>query len=603
VQFLLKEGADVHAIDRYGNNPLHESISHNHIAVAELLGRAGAELNYKSPAEHMTKCAGSGDLDKLQTLISYGVDVNCSDKDGRSSLHLVSSEGNLNVVEFLLAHEANPNARDRWGHTPLDGAVEKGHDLVAAALFARGGQMNMKSAKSLFMKSARSGDLGTLKLLIENGIDVNVTDYDQCSALHVAAMADQPVAVDFLLSNKCDVNPLSRWQTTPLDEAVKSQSLLSAKLLLALGGETLEEHVEQDIDVMRSSTLTLTDVRLAISNEASLQSERRRDMHKVKQLHTKLVDDLDESNRIFSQQISDQGQIISKISNTRLSMELPSFKPGDLEFKNLYITLPGFEADTRHVDRAFEDCASNDGDRASLSSKDDLMDSGSDDRHSDNIGGKRGASKTTGFAMMRFLEQNKGKAASTSQAEEEGLNSKFQFQTFNQVMLCLPKVEDGLLYFLKCFRKRSSRRSEAGNLLVKPLELRDCLQLCGLKNIDEESVNKFAREVHDYDFVSERDDFDLSSELELTFAQVLGSEFIVDLFAPNTYAPNYNEDKCRKIVGKSEREDKVHDAFRIIKATFNLFDTDGDGEITPEEIQNQKAVIGDLTYGNEFFRR
>ena len=56
-------------------------------------------------------------------------------------------------------------------------------------------------------------------------------------------------------------------------------------------------------------------------------------------------------------------------------------------------------------------------------------------------------------------------------------------------------------------------------------------------------------------------------------------------------------------MGKSEREDKVHDAFRIIKATFNLFDTDGDGEITPEEIQNQKAVIGDLTYGNEFFRR
>ena len=113
VQLLLKEGADVHALDRYGNNPLHEAISKNHVGVADLIGQAGGELNYADPAVHMTAAAGSGDLDKLKTLISHGVDVNAADKDGRSSLHLVSSEGNLNVVEFLLAHEADPNSRDR----------------------------------------------------------------------------------------------------------------------------------------------------------------------------------------------------------------------------------------------------------------------------------------------------------------------------------------------------------------------------------------------------------------------------------------------------------------------------------------------------------
>lgn len=286
VQLLLREGADVHAVDRYGNNPLHEAVSNNHVGVADMLGRAGAELNYEIPADYMTAAAGFGDLDKLQTLIAHGIDVNAADKDGRSSLHLVSSEGNLNVVEFLLAHEADANSKDRWGHTPLDGAVEKGHDLVAAALFARGGTMNMKTARSLLMKSARAGDLGTLKLLSENGIDVDVKDYDLCCALHVAAMADQPVAVDFLLSNKATVNLLSRWTTTPLDEAIKSQSVLSAKLLMACGGQTYCEHTEQNLGLVRDSDLTLSSLRKMISNEVNLQSVRRREMHKLKQVRS-----------------------------------------------------------------------------------------------------------------------------------------------------------------------------------------------------------------------------------------------------------------------------------------------------------------------------
>ena len=182
VSLLIREGADVHAKDRYGNNALHETVINNHIGVADILSNAGSELAYDNPADYMTTAAGTGDLDKIQTMIKYGVDINCADKDGRTALHLVSSAGNLNVVEFLLAHEADANCLDRWNRTPLDGAVEKGHDLVAAALFARGAVMDMDAAKTLFMASAKSGDLGTLKLLVENGMDIDTVDYHLCTA-------------------------------------------------------------------------------------------------------------------------------------------------------------------------------------------------------------------------------------------------------------------------------------------------------------------------------------------------------------------------------------------------------------------------------------
>ena len=123
-------------------------------------------------------------------------------------------------------------------------------------------------------------------------------------------MADQPVAVDFLLSNKATVNLLSRWTTTPLDEAIKSQSVLSAKLLMACGGQTFCEHTEQNLSLVRDSDLTLSSLRKMISDEVNLQSLRRREMHKLKQMHIKLLDDVEEGNKVIELQVSNQNEFV-----------------------------------------------------------------------------------------------------------------------------------------------------------------------------------------------------------------------------------------------------------------------------------------------------
>ena len=103
-------------------------------------------------------------MDRIRVLVKYGIDVNCADFDGRTALHLASSQGNLRVVELLLSMEADVNKQDRWGHTPLDESVGKGHDLVAAALFARGGELNMSTAKGNFMKGKGSREATASRL-------------------------------------------------------------------------------------------------------------------------------------------------------------------------------------------------------------------------------------------------------------------------------------------------------------------------------------------------------------------------------------------------------------------------------------------------------
>jgi len=64
-----------------------------------------------------------------------GHDMNASDYDGRTALHLAAAEGHSDCVTFLL-YKCNvmPDPTDRWGFTPLSEAERFGHKKVAAIL-------------------------------------------------------------------------------------------------------------------------------------------------------------------------------------------------------------------------------------------------------------------------------------------------------------------------------------------------------------------------------------------------------------------------------------------------------------------------------------
>jgi glutaminase len=74
--------------------------------------------------------SSSGDMYEVQQLIARGVDVNATDYDGRTALHLAASEGHFRIVEYLLLKGANVLAKDRWGNTPLEDAHRNTHQLV-----------------------------------------------------------------------------------------------------------------------------------------------------------------------------------------------------------------------------------------------------------------------------------------------------------------------------------------------------------------------------------------------------------------------------------------------------------------------------------------
>ncbi len=67
--------------------------------------------------------------------------------------------------------------------------------------------------------AARMGDISEVRRSIALGADVNKGDYDNRTALHLAAAEGQEDVVKYLLDKGADANAKDRWSLRPVDDA------------------------------------------------------------------------------------------------------------------------------------------------------------------------------------------------------------------------------------------------------------------------------------------------------------------------------------------------------------------------------------------------
>lgn len=82
LQAMMDAGLDVNQIDNTGSNVLHRIVSNFNFLIC--------------------------DVEKVDLLFQYGIDVNHQDKQGNTPLHLASMYGCLEWINWLIVHDADP---------------------------------------------------------------------------------------------------------------------------------------------------------------------------------------------------------------------------------------------------------------------------------------------------------------------------------------------------------------------------------------------------------------------------------------------------------------------------------------------------------------
>jgi hypothetical protein len=85
---LVREGAEVNAVDEYGNTPLHLAAAKGHAEAVEALARAGAELTAVNKAGDtpLDRAAREGHAEAVEALARAGAEVNAVSSDGLTPL-------------------------------------------------------------------------------------------------------------------------------------------------------------------------------------------------------------------------------------------------------------------------------------------------------------------------------------------------------------------------------------------------------------------------------------------------------------------------------------------------------------------------------------
>jgi ankyrin repeat protein len=238
MRLLTKRGADIRAKDYAGYTAGNLFIKARDLEVARQRRELGAQLT-------LDEAAKRGDVQAVQRLLRQGIDVN--DRDwGRTPLMTAALKGHLDIVKLLIKKGADIHARDLEGKTALYLAALRVHTKVATFLRKHGAQLD-------FVTAIRLGDLREVQRLVKEGADVNSKDIYGGTPLMIAAGTGNLEIVRLLLDNGADINATRDGSdATALMNAVKGSNVEVVKLLIEKGADvnTVVEMGDENMTAM-----------------------------------------------------------------------------------------------------------------------------------------------------------------------------------------------------------------------------------------------------------------------------------------------------------------------------------------------------------------
>ncbi|KAI8746585.1 serine/threonine-protein phosphatase 6 regulatory ankyrin repeat subunit B [Biomphalaria glabrata] len=213
INFLLNNGADVNL--KTNTTPLINAISSGHFSESAVLRIVDSFLKKGAILED-TDAYGCTALIAsvksrhrkmvLKYLLDMGADVNRRNKDGLTALHVASAENKFDCAKALLKYGADVNLKCNAGCSPLHNAMQ--NERLVALFLEYNANVNatddLGNTPLLLAVKRFEGPVKLVKLLIASGSDVNHKDHSGMSALLVAAEKLNTSIMTLLLDAKAD---------------------------------------------------------------------------------------------------------------------------------------------------------------------------------------------------------------------------------------------------------------------------------------------------------------------------------------------------------------------------------------------------------------
>ena len=176
VDILLDQGADINAVDVHLASPLHTSITNSDEGVLASLLSAEVGVNMQdhmgNTALHL--CSEVGSYKHVKRLLdNETVNVEIPNNLGRTATHLAAMARDSDVIELLIANEADIDITDAEGNTPLALSIMEDNIDNSSDLLDQGADVSIKNSDGdtalHHAMRMHSPDRQLLKLMVHRG--------------------------------------------------------------------------------------------------------------------------------------------------------------------------------------------------------------------------------------------------------------------------------------------------------------------------------------------------------------------------------------------------------------------------------------------------